>query len=103
MIIMALVAAGINSVCVWLLARLRDPDVNIRAANTFSWNDFAANLGIVVAGGLVAWLGTNWPDLVVGVIVAGIAAWGGVGILKDAHGEHHKAVHDDNQASEDIA
>ena len=103
MIAMALVAAVINTVCVWLLARLRDPDVNIRAASTFSWNDFAANLGIVVAGGLVAWLGTNWPDLVVGVIVAGIAAWGGVEILKDAHGEHHKAVHDDEQAGEDSA
>jgi len=97
MIAMALVAAAINAVCVWLLARLRETDVNIRAANTFSWNDFAANLGIVVAGGLVAWLGTNWPDLVVGVVVAGIAAWGGVDILRDAHGEHHKAVHADDQ------
>ncbi|MFC0159238.1 MULTISPECIES: cation transporter [Mameliella] len=97
MIAMALIAAAINAVCVWLLARLREPDVNIRAANTFSWNDFAANLGIVVAGGLVAWLGTNWPDLVVGVVVAGIAAWGGIDILRDAHGEHHKAVHADDQ------
>lgn len=95
MIGMALSAAAINAVCVWLLARLRDPDVNIRAANTFSWNDFAANLGIVVAGGLVAWLGSNWPDLVVGVIVACIAFWGGIEILRDAHKEHHKAVHDD--------
>ncbi len=95
MIAMALIAAAINAVCVWLLAKLKDPDVNIRAANTFSYNDFAANLGIVVAGGLVAWLGTNWPDLVVGVIVAGIAAWGGIDILRDAHGEHHKAVHTD--------
>ena len=101
MIVMALIAAAINALCVWLLARLRDPDVNIRAANTFSWNDFAANLGIVAAGGLVAWLGTNWPDLVVGVIVAGIAAWGGVGILKDAHGEHHKAKHNDDQVTKD--
>ncbi|MBM1399435.1 cation transporter, partial [Sulfitobacter mediterraneus] len=70
MIAMALIAAAINAVCVWLLAKLKNPNVNIRAANTFSYNDFAANLGIVVAGGLVAWLGTNWPDLVVGVIVA---------------------------------
>jgi Co/Zn/Cd efflux system component len=93
MIAMALIAAAINAVCVWLLAKLKNPDVNIRAANTFSYNDFAANLGIVLAGGLVAWLGTNWPDLVVGVIVAGIAAWGGIDILRDAHGEHHKAVH----------
>jgi Co/Zn/Cd efflux system component len=97
MIVMALIAAAINSVCVWLLARLKDPDVNIRAANTFSWNDFAANLGIVVAGGLVAWLGTNWPDLVVGVIVAMIAAWGGVGILRDSHEEHHEASHGNEQ------
>ena len=59
MIVMALIAAVINALCVWLLARLRDPDVNIRAANIFSLNDFAANLGIVVAGGLVAWLDSN--------------------------------------------
>ncbi len=93
MIAMALIAAPINAVCVWLLAQLREPDVNIRAANTFSWNDFAANLGIIVAGGLVAWLGTNWPDLVVGVIVAGIAFWGGVEILRDAHQERQKDGH----------
>ncbi|MEM7693187.1 MAG: cation transporter [Pseudomonadota bacterium] len=99
MIVMALIAAVINALCVWLLARLRDPDVNIRAANTFSLNDFAANLGIVVAGGLVAWLGSNWPDLAVGAIVAGIAAWGGIKILRDAHGEHHKAVHEDDKPS----
>ena len=97
MVIMALIAAAVNAVCVWLLARLKDPDVNIRAANTFSWNDFAANLGIIVAGGLVAWLGVNWPDLVVGVIVAMIAAWGGVGILRDAHEEHHEASHGNEQ------
>lgn len=95
MIAMAIIAALINAYCVWLLAQLRDPDVNIRAANTFSLNDFASNLGIVVAGVLVAWLGTNWPDLVVGVMVAGIALWGGVEILRDAHEEHHKAVHPD--------
>ena len=94
MIVMALVAAAVNLACVLLLRRIRNPDVNVHAANTFSLNDFVANLGILVAGGLVAWLGGNWPDLVVGVAVAAIAAWGGVEILRDAHGEHHKAVHD---------
>lgn len=95
MIAMSLVAAIVNLACIWLLARLTDPDVNIRAANTFSLNDFASNGGILVAGGLVWWLGSNWPDLVVGVAVAAIAAWGGIGILRDAHSEHHKAVHGD--------
>lgn len=94
MITMALIAAVVNIVCVWLLARIKDPDVNVRAANTFSINDFASNGGILVAGGLVWWLGTNWPDLAVGIAVAGIAVWGGIDILRDARREHLKAVHD---------
>jgi len=97
MIAMSLVAAVVNLACIWLLGRLEEPDVNIRAANTFSLNDFASNGGILIAGGLVWWLGSNWPDLIVGVAVAGIAARGGIGILRDAHGEHHEAVHGDKK------
>lgn len=95
MIAMALIAAAVNGLCVWLLARIQNPDVNVRAANTFSFNDFVSNGGILVAGGLVLGLGSNWPDLVVAIAVASIAIWGGVDILRDAHGEHHKAVHQD--------
>jgi len=97
MIVMSVIAAIVNVICVWLLNRIDDPDVNVRAANTFSWNDFAANGGILVAGGLVWWLGSNWPDLAVGVAVAGIFIWGGVKILRDARREHHKAVHGDDE------
>ena len=93
MIAMSLIAAIVNLACIRLLARLNEPDVNIRAANTFSLNDFASNGGILVAGGLVWWMGSNWPDLVVGVVVAGVAVWGGIGILRDAHDEHHIVVH----------
>ena len=93
MTVMALIAALVNGACIWLLKRVEAPDVNVRAANTFSFNDFISNGGILVAGGLVWWLGSSWPDLLVGVAVAGLAAWGGVSILRDAHGEHHKAVH----------
>ena len=96
MISMALIAAVVNGLCIWLLARIQNPDVNVRAANTFSLNDFISNGGILVAGGLVLWLGSNWPDLVVGIGVAVIAIWGGIEILRDAHGEHHKAVHQDD-------
>ena len=93
MVFMACGAAIVNGLCIWLLARLEEPDVNVRAANTFSLNDFASNGGILVAGGLVWWLGSNWPDLAVGVAVAGLAAWGGVVILRDTHREDHNAVH----------
>ncbi len=84
MIGLAVVAAVVNLVCLQLLRRLEGDDVNLRAAETFSLNDFASNGGIIVAGGLVLWLDQSWPDLVVGVIVAGIAAKGGLEILEDA-------------------
>jgi len=84
MIGLAVVAAAVNLICLRLLRRLEGDDVNLRAAETFSLNDFASNGGIIVAGGLVLWLDQSWPDLVVGVIVAGIAAKGGLEILEDA-------------------
>ena len=84
---MAAIAAVVNFVCLRLLQRLKDPDVALRAATTFSFNDFISNGGILVAGALVAWLGTNWPDLVVGVATAAIAIMGGIEILVDARSE----------------
>lgn len=87
---MALAAGAVNLLCVWLLKRIRRPDVNIRAASTFSTNDFVANAGVLIGGGLVLWLGQAWPDLVVGLAVAGIALKGGIDILHDAHHETDK-------------
>ncbi len=84
MMSLALLAAIVNLVCLWLLRRLRTDDVNMKAAQTFSLNDFASNGGIIVAGLLVLWLGSAWPDLVVGALVAVIAAKGGIDILNDA-------------------
>lgn len=81
---LAVVAAIINLICLQLIRRQRSGDVNMKAAETFSFNDFASNGGILVAGGLVMWLDQAWPDLVVGVLVAAIAAKGGVEILRDA-------------------
>ena len=87
MMALALVAAVVNLICLGLLRRSRKDDVNMRAAETFSLNDFASNGGILVAGALVLWLNQAWPDLVVGLIVAGIAVKGGLEILNDAHEE----------------
>jgi cobalt-zinc-cadmium efflux system protein len=84
MLAMALVAAAVNLLCLVLIRRARSDDVNMRAAETFSFNDFAANGGILVAGGLVMWLDQAWPDLVVGLVVAIIAAKSGLEILEDA-------------------
>jgi len=84
MMALALVAAVVNLACLLLLRRVQSRDVNMRAAETFSLNDFASNGGILLAGALVMWLDQSWPDLVVGVAVAIIACKGGLEILRDA-------------------
>lgn len=85
--VMGVIGAVANALCFWLLHRLRHKDVNLRAATTFSFNDFASNGGVFVASAVVLWTGSNWPDLLVGVAVAALAIKGGIDILRDAQGE----------------
>ena len=87
MMVMALAAALVNLWCLKLLQKVDSDDVNMRAAETFSFNDFVSNGGILVAGGLVLWLGQAWPDLVVGALVAIVAAKGAFEILSDVRNE----------------
>ena len=47
MIGMSIVAGIINYLCLRLLQKLENKDVNLRAATTFSLNDFISNGGIV--------------------------------------------------------
>lgn len=84
MMIVAVFAGAINLLCVWLLGRLKKKEVHLRAAETFSFNDFISNGGVLVAGALVVWFGQRWPDLVVGLLVALVAIKGGIDIIGDA-------------------
>ena len=90
LMVMALVAGAVNLWCLYLLKRLQNKDVNLRAATTFSLNDFVSNGGIIIAGIVVFFTGSNWPDLVVGIGVACIAIYGGIEILRDAHMDIHE-------------
>lgn len=89
MMSMAAVAAVMNLVCLRLLQKMKRKDVNLRAATTFSFNDFVSNGGIIVAGVLVMLTGSNWPDLAAGAAIAAVALHGGIEILRDAHMDLH--------------
>ena len=84
MVTMGFVAAGVNVWCLRVLGRLGRMDVNLRAAYTFSINDFISNIGVIVAAGLVAWTGRFWPDVIVGAAIAVVVGKGGIDILRDA-------------------
>src|SRR3546814_14300540 len=66
MMVMSAIAGVVNYLCLRLLQRLQDPDVNLRAATTFSFNDFISNGGLLISGVPVLCVGPHWPDLLVG-------------------------------------
>lgn len=66
----ALLALVANVTCLALLARHRDGGAHMRASWIFSTNDVLANLGVILAGALVAWTGSNIPDLLIGLLIA---------------------------------
>ena len=59
-----------NLICFGLLARFRSDDMNMRSVWLCSRNDLVNNVGVIMAAGLVAWLHSTWPDLVIGTLVA---------------------------------
>jgi Co/Zn/Cd efflux system component len=85
MMSMGFIALIANVTCLMLIAKHREGDVHMRASWIFSKNDVIANLGVILAGGLVAWTGSRLPDLVIGLLVALIVIRGGILILQDAN------------------
>ncbi|WP_201766697.1 cation transporter [Rhodopirellula europaea] len=84
MIVVAIINATTNLVCLRLLRSHRDEGVHLNASWIFTTNDMIANLGIVLSGIAVIFFQSQVPDLVIGVIVAGIVVKGGFEILSNA-------------------
>ena len=77
-----LLALAANVACLVLIARHREGGVHMKASYIFSANDVIANLGVIGAGALVAWLGTPWPDWIIGLLIAVVVLTGAVRILR---------------------
>ncbi len=76
------VALGANVTSLWLVARHREGGVHMKATYICTTNDVLANLGVIAAGGLVAWTGSAIPDLVIGTTIAAVVMRGAVRILR---------------------
>lgn len=71
-----------NLACFALLARYREGEINLRATWVCSRNDVIGNVGVLIAGGLVALTGSLWPDVIIGLLIAFliVKAAGGIAI-----------------------
>jgi Co/Zn/Cd efflux system component len=86
--VLALVANVAVSIA---LFKFREGDANMRSVWLCSRNDAIANVAVIAAGGGVWLTGTFWPDVAVGGIIAGLALFASVDIIRRAKGELRQA------------
>tara|TARA_R110002049_G_scaffold34583_6_gene112711 strand:+ start:1913 stop:2710 length:798 start_codon:yes stop_codon:yes gene_type:complete len=71
-----------NSVCLYLIQRAKSKEAHMQASAIFTSNDIIINSGVIVAGVLVYFTQSKYPDLVIGLIIFGIVVRGAIRILK---------------------
>ena len=81
----------VNVAAAIVLIPHRAGDANAKAVWLFSRNDAVGNLAVIAAAGLVAWLDSPWPDLVVAVVIAGLFLHSSWAIVRDARADLHDA------------
>lgn len=87
-------ALSINLSCALMLTRFRHHSGSLtRAAFLSARNDAIANIGIIIAGLITAFLWTTaWPDLIVGLAIAAMNADAAREVWQTARDEHKSAA-----------
>lgn len=80
-------ALAANLASAALLFAFRSGNANMRSVWLCSRNDAIGNIAVMMAAGGVFSLGSAWPDLLVAVIMAGLALSGSFAIIRQAAGE----------------
>ncbi len=82
MIIVSILASIGNAICLYLLQKSKSQEAHMQASMIFTSNDVVVNVGVILAGGLVFWTNSKYPDLLIGCLVFLIVANGAFKILK---------------------
>ena len=82
MIVVSVLALIANVFCLYLLQKNKSKEAHMQASMIFTSNDVIINSGVIVAGLLVNWLNSSYPDLIIGAIVFVIVAREAYRILK---------------------
>lgn len=81
MITVSILALIANVFCLYLLQKNKSNEAHMQASMIFTSNDVIINSGVIVAGLLVNWLNSSYPDLIIGAIVFVVVARGAYRIL----------------------
>lgn len=87
MIVTAMLSLVVNLAVMRMLAPMKSGEVHLRATWLFTRADVVANLGVIVAGILILWLSTPYPDFIIGVLIGLYVIKEAIEILRDAKSE----------------
>ena len=65
----------VNGFTVFLLARNKEEDLNIKSAYLHMLSDTLVSCGVVFSGGIIMLSNWTWIDPVIGILIAGIIIW----------------------------
>ncbi len=82
MIVISILALIANSVSLYLIQRVKSDEAHMKASAIFTSNDIIINLGVIIAGALVYFTNSRYPDLVIGSLIFVIVMRGALRILK---------------------
>lgn len=82
MIGVSILALLANAICLYLLQKSKSREAHMKASMIFTSNDVIINAGVILAGVLVLFTQSKYPDLIVGSIVFLIVVQGAFRILK---------------------
>jgi Co/Zn/Cd efflux system component len=85
--IYGLLGLAVNLGSALLLLKHRNGDANVRAVWLYSRNDAIGNVGVLCAAAAVALLGQRWPDVAVGVAIAGLFLHSAFEIIRQSRAE----------------
>ena len=82
MIVISFFALIGNAISLYLLQKSKSKEAHMQASMIFTSNDVIVNIGVIVAGILVYFTNSKFPDLIIGSIVFILVAKGAIRILK---------------------
>ncbi len=81
-----------NVVTALMLYAFREGDSNMRSVWLCSRNDAIGNVAVMIAAAGVFGTGTGWPDLIVALVMAGLALSAGASVVRQARQELRTAI-----------
>ncbi len=90
--IFSLLGLAANSICLFLLWRHRQEDVNMSSVWECSRNDIVSNLSVFVAAGAVWFTGSGWPDIVVALGLVLLLMRSAIRVIASAKAELNAAT-----------